>query len=407
MRIFLKIITVAILLFFILFSAAYVFVAFKGKSLIINHLESVTHKKVSIGYFNLTLPFNLEIQNLNVEGVAKVDKVFISPSFLHLLIGNIALNNTTIIRPQAFFSRNPPAVTESSTTATTATAAPPVKTTVSPDIRKILNINFQLILKRFTVQDGRVDFIDNTAAAGPIKITVKDINIIITNLCTFPTTAIANFSLKGNIPWQEGQTEGRIALEGWMNFAKRDMQATLKVQDIDGIYLYPYYSKWVDLEKARIEKAKLNFASNIQSLNNDLTANCHLELTDIVRKPRTAEESKEKAEKIADAVLDILRAMNQGKIMLDFNIRTKMNNPQFGFGDITSAFEEKVAKVRSSSSSGLKPEYVLLLPEKVVEGGIRGATDITKAVIEGTFAVGNEFIKALRDSFRREPKEAQ
>ena len=63
------------------------------------------------------------------------------------------------------------------------------------------------------------------------------------------------------------------------------MQAALKIKDIDAIYLYPYYSMWVDLEKARIEKAKLNFSADINGLNNNVNVECHLELTDMVRKP--------------------------------------------------------------------------------------------------------------------------
>jgi hypothetical protein len=185
------------------------------------------------------------------------------------------------------------------------------------------------------------------------------------------------------------------------------MQATINIQDIDGIYLGPYYSNWIDLEKARIEKANLNFTSNIQGLNNNITADCHLELTDIVRSPRPPEEPQEKAEKITNIVIDTLRALDQGKIVLDFTIKTKMDRPEFGLGNIKMAFEDRIAKVFGPSTSGIKPADILLLPLKIIEGSVKGATDISKAVIDGTFAVGNEFKKAVEDSFKTESKDTR
>ena len=114
------------------------------------------------------------------------------------------------------------------------------------------------------------------------------------------------------------------------------MLASLKIENIDAIAFYPYYSTWVDLEKARIEKAKLNFSSKIRGKDNDISAQCHLELTDIVRKVRPPEEAQQKAERLTDAVLDMFKAMNQGKVVLDFTLHTKMDHPQFGFENIKS-----------------------------------------------------------------------
>jgi len=46
-----------------------------------------------------------------------------------------------------------------------------------------------------------------------------------------------------------------------------------------------------------------------------------------------------------------------------------------------------------------------MLPAKILEGAVKGATDISKAVIDGTFAVGNEIKKSVEDAFRKEPEE--
>lgn len=394
MKNWLKILFIIVIIFVILFSITYIFVVFRGKAIMVKQLETLTHKKITIGYFGLTPPLHLEIKNLNIEGLAKVDSVFVSPNIISFLSGKIVLNSIRFIKPQLTYKKVPPQLSESDISTGFALPA-----TVKPDKNRPLPVVF----KRLKVKEGRLDFTDHTISPEGLNITIKDISCSLSNVYFYPRSAITNFELRGKIPWKEGAEEGKIELEGWLNLFKKDIQATLKIEDIDGLYLYPYYSKWVDLEKARIQKAKLNFTSDIQGLNNNVTANCHLELADIVFKPRASEEEQEKAEKIASAVLDIFKALNQGKIVLDFTIRTKMDRPEFGFGNIKMAFEDKLSQAKKSE--GFNPQDVLILPVKLIEGTVKAATDLSKAVINGTFAVGNEIKKSVEGTFKKEKKE--
>lgn len=383
-----KVLFAVIILFAVISSIAYLFIALKGKNIILTKIEELTQRKASVGNFSVTPPLNLAIKNLNIEGLLKVENISISPSILFLLTGNIGLNRIVVIKPEITFEKKP---------AEAVTKTP----SAAPEKKRALH----LILKQLIIKDGKIDFVDHTVGPEGIKIIVKDINFNLTNLRAFPFSAITSFDLKARIPWQKGQEEGRFEAEGWINFFKKDMQATLKVEDIDGVYLYPYYSHWVDLEKARIEKAKLNFTSNINGLNNNVTAQCHLELTDIVRRPRPEGEPGEKAEKITDTVLDIFRALNQGKIVLDFTIRTKMDKPQFSFGDIKMAFEDKLAE--GKKANGFKPEDALLMPAKLIEGLFKGTTDLTTAVISGTISAGKEIGKTVEGALKKEEKEEE
>jgi hypothetical protein len=259
-----------------------------------------------------------------------------------------------------------------------------------------------LAFKRINIENGKIDFIDHSVGANGIKITLKDVSFNLTNLYLPAHSVVTNFALKGRIPWQEGKAEGKIDAEGWVNLFKKDMAASLKISDIDGVYLYPYYSQWVDLEKARIEKAKLDFTSNINGLNNNITAECHLELSDIVFKPRPPEEKEEKAEKIATTVIDIFKTLNQGKIVLDFTIRTKMDRPEFGFSSIKMAFENKLAQV-----PGFKAEDVFSLPGKFLQSTVTSVTDLSRAVIDGVYAIGNEIKKGVEGAIEKGPQEEE
>ncbi|MFA5411296.1 MAG: DUF748 domain-containing protein [Candidatus Omnitrophota bacterium] len=386
----------AVLVFF--FTSAQLFLIFKGRSIIVKQLESFTGKKAAIGSFRLLFPLNLEIKKLDIEGLAKIDYIFVSPSISRLFTGYLAFNELRITRPEFSFEKGLSPAAEVPLAAKSLSAGTPAPTPAKQPAPR-------LIFKRISVREGRINFIDRTIGPEGIRITVKDINFNLTDLYLPAHSVATNFDLQAKIPWQEGAEEGSIEADGWLNLFKKDMAASVKINDINGVYLYPYYSNWVDLEKARIEKAKLNFTSIINGVDNNLTAECHLELTDIVRRPLSAEEEQTKAAKITDTVLEIFKAMNQGKIVLDFTIRTKMDRPEFGFGNIKMAFEDKLTK--GVKGGKLDVKNMLLIPVKLMESTIKGATDVSKAVIDGTFAIGNEVKKSVEDSFKKESKEEE
>jgi hypothetical protein len=401
-----KIFVIIIVMLSILYSASYIFMFVRGRSLIMAKLQELTGREVTTGYFTITPPFNMEIRNLDIKGMAKIESVLLSPSFIQLITGKLALNRIRFVRPEITYERVVPAAKAATAeTAANEAAIKPQKALVEigavPEVTLSLNQKgpMNIILKRITVKDGIMHFIDHTVGPKGVNITVKDLNFNLVNIYTFPFSDVTNFKLEAKIPWEHGRQEGKIEAKGWLNFAKKDMQAVLKIEGIDGVYLYPYYSSWVDLEKARIESARLNFTSDIQGLDNNVTAECRLELTDIMRKERLAEGPREKAEKITDAVLDMFKSMNEGKITLDFTLRTKMDKPKFAFACIKDAFEYKLAMARGT---GFRPEGVFFLPGKFLEGTVKGATGFSKALIQGTFALGNEIKKGVEDSFRRE-----
>jgi len=386
-----KILGLSIISLAIIFGAIYIFLSVAGKSIIAKTLENLTHKKTTIGYFNLSPTLDLEIKKLDIDGLAKIDSIYISPNLLSLFSGKVIFNSFKLVSPEFTITKAPPAVVNEQKTSvdliSPAASTPPES--IQPKELRLLPFGF----KRIRIENGIVNYIDQSISANGIKIVLKDISCKISNLYFFPRRGITNFELKGKIPWREGQVNGQLDVDGWLNFFKKDMQAALKIKDIDAIYLYPYYSNWVNLEKARIERAKLNFSVDINGLNNNIIAECHLALTDMVRKPLEAGEAEEKASKLTNKVLDMFKAVDQGKVELNFSVKTKMDNPQFGFGNFKMAFEDKITK---GMSLGFKPENALVFPLKVMEGGVRSFADLTRAAIDGIFAIGNGVIQSAK-----------
>lgn len=340
--------------------------------------------------------------DLGVEGLVKIDYIYISPSIPNLLAGKLALNKVRIVNPKISCERSLPSLSVAIDSAVVVnkpeTEKPKEET---PVVTK--DDGLRLVIKSLKVRSGEIYFVDHTADSRNVTVVVKNIDLNLQDLYTYPVDVVFNFDLSGRLPWQSGEPDGKIYLDGWMNPYKKNMLANLKIEGIDAIAFYPYYSTWVDLGKARIDKAKLNFSSKIKGENNDISAQCHLELADIVRKARAPEEPQQKAERLTDAVLDMFKAMNQGKVVLDFTLHTKMDHPQFGFENIKSAFEGKLMQARTNS--GLRPQDMLLWPGKMLQGGIKSGSDLTKAAIDGIFALGNGLKKFFEDSMNREAPE--
>jgi len=370
----------------IIFSLLYAVILLAAKTIIANKIEKATGLKTSISKLSILPPFNIEARGVEIAGLIKADRVYLAPSILGLLFGKLAFNKIVIGGPEVTYQRNPPVA---SVKDIRAPAAP--VTTQSKSV--------PVIIKSLKVYAGKLNFIDATSASGKISVIIKDIDLYITNLSTSGTKDISNLDLKGKVSWNTGEPDGKILLQGWVDFYKKDILATLKIEDIDAIVFYPYYSTWVNLEKARIQKAKLKFNCNIKGANNDVAADCHLELVDMVRKVRLLEEPQQKAEKITDAVLDMFKSMDQGKVVLDFVLHTKMDRPEFGFANIKSAFEGKLMQARSSA--GMRPQDMLSWPGRWVQSGIKSGADLSNAVIDGIFDLSNGIKKFFEDRINR------
>lgn len=322
-----RILVLILVSFAAVFIVAYAFLLIWGRSIIAGQIEAATGRKASIGYVGLSLPPRIEIKRLEIDGLLSADSISASPSVLKLLGGKLVFNAVKVVKPVVTYERRPALAAEEGREGLAAILPIPLpahqaEAPVPAGQKKVPPIGF----KRLQVQDARIDLIDYTVSQEGLRITVKDLDLTLNDLYLYPLPVNTDFKLTARIPWREGEQQGSIRLEGWANFFKRDMQATLKVSDIDGIYLYPYYSQYVDLEKARIEKAKLNVTGDIKSKDSNLSAQCHLELSDIVfRKPEIVEGEESEKKMITSAVMDIFSALSKtNKIIFNFTAKGKM-----------------------------------------------------------------------------------
>ena len=386
------------------FLGLHTFVSIKGKDLLTKKLHSIFQSEVTVGRVTTSFPFLLIAKNVEVKNWFKIRKAFASTGIFDIFSGNFILSNLKLEGVEFSLEK----------------AKRDKSTEVNPEIKldesKTLPVNpgavtgsgaendfflpEHIILKRLTILDGTFNYADYTKSETPINIKVKDLNIKLENFqWPFLNSGVTFFKISGRVPWENIKEEGWIEFEGWINFLKKDLRAKLEVKDIDGVYIYPYYSSWVNIDKARVEKIRLNFSSNITSINNDVNAACHLELTQISFKPKEEQEKEPRLEKITNVVLGLMKAMDQGKIVLNFNLKTKLDNPEFGLGVIEQAFRDKLYQSRKNHGSAAMD--IIKFPGKVIEGTIASAADLTKSVINSTVSLGKELKKAVEVSFTR------
>ena len=402
MKLFIQILVISSIILALLFvSATYFFVYMDGKNIFTKHLESMTKRKVSVGSFKVIPPLRVEIRDLDIEGMFKAEFISVIPSVMAFLNGNIGFNDINIVKPQFSYEKLLPKAAVATDSALSDSASLVKANSVIKDSTGQNKIKLRFIFKRVTISDGQINFLDQTVGKDGIRLLARNVYIKLNDFFLLPRKAVANFEISGVVPWKLGQDEetGTFNFEGWIDLYKKDMRAKLEVKRIDGLYLYPYYSQWVDLTNSDIEEAKLSFISNINGLDNDITADCHLELTDIKFKPALQGQESGSGQRYAKAVLNFFKAGDDGKIVLDFKVPTKMDNPKFGLWMVRDAVEDKFTSTQKNKTPIVG--NVILFPIKLLEGAVRATTDLSKATIDGTFAISKDIKDGFKGSLKK------
>lgn len=376
----------------------------KGKSLLADKLKETFKKEVSIGRISLVFPFNLIIEDIEVRDLFKIDEVFVQGSAIDILKKKIILSELRITRAVVNI--------EKSLNTMAADTLPIERDEKTPalildmkgtPLSKGEFLSPSFYLKHLIINNSTWNLVDKSIKDKTITITIKDLNINVENL-NFPMQPANTtfFQLNGRIPWQQGIAEGKISLSGRVDLYKKDIQAKLEIKGIDGVYLHPYYSDWVDLENSRIKEASFDFNSDIQGKNNDVVVQCRLELADIEFRPRSPEEFAHKAEKITRAVLDIFRKLNEGRVVLNFTVKTKMDKPEFDIDIIRAAVDNVLSQ--GAKSDKIDIEDVALVPGRLIEGVTK---ETSKAIIDGAISVGKSLTDAILDAFKKPEEEVK
>jgi hypothetical protein len=394
MRLIINIILLFIFLALLLYLGAYLFLVGQGKKIVLQQANQWLNRDISYASIDFSFPLRFEFRGVEIGENFRADAIIIKPSVFGFLQRKLVLRYVAVHNPKLKIKRSAPLSDG------TENLPGPVSEAIQFP-KRIAIRSFDPIIKHVVVQDGDIEYVDKNVTPEGVTVNVSGVSADIFNVYEYPSTVITHFDISGNVPGNEENRHGKIAAQGWINLLKRDMKAKIDIRGIDALPLYPYYAGWVHIDRNRIDTAVLNFHSDITGLNNDVSAACHIEVSEIVfRKPKE-DEQVQREERIAQKVIDIFKSLNDGNIVLDYTFKTTMSNPIFGLESIRSAVEDKITEARRSEG-GLSTEKVIGFPGKVFEGTARGVGELSKAVITGVASVGNEIGRALSSSFHRD-----
>lgn len=148
-----------------------------------------------------------------------------------------------------------------------------------------------------------------------LNIKISKVSLPITSLAT-------DFSLSAELVNSCVLPFGNIELNGRLDYQTRDLDARLKVKDLDIVNFAPYYGNFISNKK--LSSALLNLNSTFKARNNDLQIASEFNLSNLVYE-KAEIEKPELATVVKDA-LDLFTDQN-GNLRLEFNIDTKLDNP--------------------------------------------------------------------------------
>lgn len=323
-------------------SAIYVFIAIEGKSIIEDNLTKFFKKEVKINQFKITVPLNITVSDIDVKDLGKIEYIYISPSVFGFLTAKVELNNVVVSKLKFVIKREkkPESVI----------LAVKDSTVVVPKkrFRDVFKITIPLFIEHLKIIDASIEIIDTATTDNELKIKIDPLNFKIDKFAHPPRPIKTTYDLKGTIPWVSMHQNGLVEGSGWIDFAKKDMEGQLNFKDIDGIYLAPYYSSYVSLKELKIERTSLDLLTTLNATNNDLLIRSQLALKNLIfQKPEEVKDkSKDQSQnthKTIGNVLEVFTAIG-GKIVLNFNIKTKLDRPKMGIENIKVSIEDKLSK---------------------------------------------------------------
>lgn len=375
---------------------SYLYWSVKGRWIIQSTLEKLIGRKVSFSQYSFSFPLKLKLKELVIGDLAKIDSLEANLSPFGLLSRSLYFNQLSLKRLHFIYERGLVEEEEK----------PDLTVSITPGkyLKKIKEGKRQVAyfgVRDFAVSQGVFEFVDKRVLPPDgLRLVLKDVSLRMNNLFLTPFSTVTEFNLTASIPWKDESSQGSIKAEGWVNIQRRSLEAKISIQDIDGLYFYPYYYQWVNLERANIEKAILNLDVNMHGLDNSVTVHLKLELKDLVFRKKPVDEPKLKEERVARAVMDIFKSLSSdNRIVFEHSFKTRMDKFEFGFNQFREAVEEKL---KTSQGSGVNlGEEIFLFPGKILLGVFRGLTNLTSVFFKGVVNTGREATRAVGESFRK------
>lgn len=257
-------------------------------------LSRQLNRRVNIRDIELQFPFDLSLRGVRISEKAaltlsqprflEMERLTVRPNLFSWMWGEVMIDHIQVEKAKLYLVRNPDGTLNVSDMlqAPSGKESSPAKTT-------------GVAIKAVDLSNGEIMILDNALADPNGLQTVLDRVELHLRQLQWPLrpTTVTHFSLSSKISPGGSQQESasRIALKGWINWLRRDLQANLEFKDLDVVQFKPYLKEdaafFTDLESCRIQ-----FSSEAKSAENVLTATCRFRMSDVAVKPGNSLDGK-------------------------------------------------------------------------------------------------------------------
>lgn len=344
-----KFIVILLVLILVFVIAAMTLVPRFGKDIAVKQIEKALGKKTTLEKIDFRIPLGVAIKKLEIEGLCKVDEILVSPSILGFFFGRIILNDLRLINPDIYLEQSAegkfnfiPSRPENRAEVTSVDSSGPAIPASAPAPKESKQKLPEIILTNLVIKDGKVTFNDKKVSEAGLEIILKNINASVSKI-KFPLTALrSDFMASANLASPNNTWLGSVDTKGWIDWAKKDMDAEFGVKNLEAAYFYPYTGDFISQRK--VLSAKVDLVSTLKAQNNDLEAVCDFNLHNLVYAQVSAEkEITNPFDMFTKNALDLFTD-SDGNLKLEFTVSTKLDRPELGGKKLKKIILEAAAK---------------------------------------------------------------
>ncbi|MDD2927663.1 MAG: DUF748 domain-containing protein [Candidatus Omnitrophica bacterium] len=333
-----------LIIFFSIFILVNIAVSLFAKPILVQQLEKNLKLHTSLGSISVGLPFSINLNNLEIGDLFRADQISVTPNIFGFFAGKIILSNMTLVNP----------VIKLEQANDGSLSLPRSESKDKPGQKqKQKQKAAPIYLTSLIIKNGKLTFIDRKIDPTGYKIILGKINANISKVMLPPSSLKTNFNVALDFLNPDAQKLGGLNFSGWIDFGLKDMDGALSVKDLDLTYFSPYYGNFISSKK--LLSARINISAFFKSKNNALDIATNFRLSDLTYAPQEEQPEGELPEfSLAQNALDLFTDKH-GNLILDFNISTKLDNPNITIGEL----EKVILKAAAKNLSRQSPETLI------------------------------------------------
>lgn len=388
-----------------LYSGVMVYLNSKGKDILLDSIKDNFGIEASVESVVFSFPFNVEIKKLSCGQDVYLDSMRLYVGGYNLFSSQMTLRKIMIDGLNIKITRQEKAITidkvfvkdlptADKTGVAEATSETQVKIEPKQSDIKDHEDKFAIEIKRIFINNSNIEFIDKTVGKEPKVFIFKKFSANMRNI-SYPELKKFFINLRSDLVVDGIEMPELIAIDGWVNYPKKDMNVNISLKEIDYPSFEVYYSPFFKSENLGVVAARLTLEMNLTSQKDNLLIDLLATLDNLTFKDSIIQQELDRITWLK-TIITLIRGNNQ-KPRVRFKIKTKMTTPNFDFSQIQQQLGGMI-----KIDPFILLNQILGKAEKIVSTGISGtkeiAIDKTVEALKGTIKGISDIIKGAQES---------